>query len=233
MINLSCEQVREVDRLAIQELGIPGIVLMENAGRHAADVVLEVLSETCKVSPSNAQVVILCGGGNNGGDGYVIARHLVNQGVTVRVYTTAEPAKLNGDAATNHAVCARMGLSVWPIIDLEQLHEHAPAWSRAHVVVDALLGTGFSGRVRPNVVSVIERCNELEDSVVVAVDLPSGLDCDTGHPSNATIKAQITVTFVAEKKGFSAPEARPFTGRVVVADIGAPPQLVDRVLARR
>lgn len=231
MNQLSRKQVREVDRLAIQELGLPGVVLMENAGRNAAAVVLEVLGETCKVAPSDAQVAILCGGGNNGGDGYVIARHLANQGVTVTVYTTVEPAKLNGDAATNHVVYTRMGLPVWPVTNLEQLNEHAPAWSKAHVVVDALLGTGFSGTVRPNLASVIERCNALEDSVVVAVDVPSGLDCDTGQPSNATIKAQVTVTFVAEKKGFAASEAPPYTGRVAVVDIGSPPQLVDRVLS--
>jgi len=98
-------------------------------------------------------------------------------------------------------------------------------------VVDALLGTGFRGEVRAHLADVIERCNALAGPKVVAIDLPSGLDCDTGQPSNATIQADVTVTFVAPKVGFDAPGATRYTGRVVVADIGTPPSLIDRVRA--
>ena len=115
MAQLTRRQVREVDRLAIEELRIPGVVLMENAGRNAASVVLEILRTDCGVDPAAGHVTVLCGGGNNGGDGYVIARHLHNAGVTVVIYSTADPAKLTGDAAVNHSICAKMGLLICPI----------------------------------------------------------------------------------------------------------------------
>jgi len=231
MIELSRAQVREVDRLAIQELGIPSIVLMENAGRNAAAIVLKVLEEDCQSPLSSNRVAVLSGGGNNGGDGYVIARHLANSGVAVTVFSAVEPKKLKGDAAANYEMCTRIGVPVLSVINSEQLNEHVTNWSRAQVIVDALLGTGFCGTVRPNMVHLIERCNDLKQGVVVAVDVPSGLDSDTGELSNATIVAHVTVTFVAQKKGFSNPNAQTHLGRVVVANIGTPPYLVDHVLA--
>jgi hydroxyethylthiazole kinase-like uncharacterized protein yjeF len=203
---------------------------MENAGRNAAAVVMDVLREDCRIDPGGSRVAVLCGGGNNGGDGYVIARHLHNAGVDVTLYTACDPDRLTGDAAVNHAVCSRMGLAVEPITSQQQLDSHAPAWQSAHVVVDALLGTGFAGEVRSHMAQVIGRCNGLLGPKVVAVDTPSGLDVDSGEPSNATIRADVTVTFVAEKRGFATPSAKPYVGRAVVADIGAPPGLIGRVL---
>lgn len=229
---LTREQVRQVDRLAIQELGIPGVVLMENAGCRAAEVVLDVLRDRCGLEPEAGRVVVLCGGGNNGGDGYVIARHLHNQGVAVTVFGVTDPARLTGDAAVNHSICEKMGLAVCRIDSDEQLHGAAQAWSDAHIVVDALLGIGFTGTVRPQMAAVIERCNAVEGPKIVAVDVPSGLDCDTGQPSNAMIRADVTVTFVAPKPGFGMASARPYVGEVIVADIGVPPALIDRVLSQ-
>ena len=230
---LSRQQVRQVDRLAIQELGIPGVVLMENAGRGVAAVVLEVLGDRLGSDVSLGRVVVLAGGGNNGGDGYVIARHLYNHGVGVTVCTVVDPFVLTGDAATHYRICQKMGLPVHPICNEDQLVAESSGWGRAHVLVDALLGTGFSGTVRPHLASVIQCCNDTPGPVVVAVDVPSGLDCDTGSPSNATVRADHTITFVAPKPGLVVPAAAPYVGRVVVADIGLPPQLVDRVLAMR
>ena len=234
MAVLTREQVREVDRIAIHELGIPGVVLMENAGRNAAGVVLGVLHDKCGVDPGVGCVAVLCGGGNNGGDGYVIARHLHNQGVAVTVFSVTDPARLTGDAAVNNHICDKMGMKVRPIGSDpgQQLDEAASSWADAHVIVDALLGTGFTGMVRSNLAAVIERCNAVQSPKIVAVDLPSGLDCDTGVPSNATVRADMTVTFVAQKSGFRAASAQPYMGQVVVADIGTPPTLIDRVLSR-
>ncbi len=229
MRRLSRDQVRQVDRLAIEKLGISGLVLMENAGRQAADVVLELLRDIRRLPPSQARVAVLVGGGNNGGDGYVIARHLHNHGVTVALFAASDPVTLKGDAAVNHGICMKMSLSVRSIISHRHLAAESPAWANAHLIVDALLGTGFVGKVRPHMASVIQRCNALAGPLVVAVDVPSGLDCDTGQPSNATIRAHCTVTFVAQKQGFVAPGASDYTGRVIVADIGAPPTLVERV----
>jgi len=232
MQTLTREQVREIDRLAIAELGIPGVVLMENAGRRAAEVVLGVLRDTCGLEPQAGRVVVLCGGGNNGGDGYVIARHLHNQAVAVTVFAITDPARLTGDAAVNHNICEKIGLAVCPISSDEQLNQGASSWTDTHVIVDALLGTGFTGTVRPEVAAVIERCNAVGGPKIVAVDVPSGLDCDTGQPSNATIRADVTVTFVAPKPGFGVASARSYVGEVIVAGIGTPPGLIDRVLSQ-
>jgi len=220
---MSRQAIREVDRIAILEFGIPGIVLMENAGRGAAQVVLEMLKE-----PADSVVAIVCGAGNNGGDGFVIARHLHNAGVKVAVYLAVDPAKLGGDAKINCDIAHRMKLPIHPLLTPAQIEEGGAAMGRADVIVDAILGTGFSGQVRPPFDEIIRRVNALKGPKVVAVDLPSGLDCDTGQPSNATIRADVTVTFVAPKVGFGTPEAAEYVGRVVVVDIGDPRELVGR-----
>ena len=244
MLVLSREQVRKADRIAIDEYKIPGVVLMENAGRSVADEVL-ALGRTLGFSRETIDgwqpvkggaalhVAVLCGGGNNGGDGYVIARHLHNAGVIATVYAAIDPVELRGDAAINRAIIDTMELPRIDILDDGELNAATPELEKAHILVDALLGTGFKGEVRPHLANVIRRCNALalNDKKVVAVDVPSGLDCDTGAPSNSTVRADVTVTFVAMKKGFANMNAKPYTGRVVVAGIGAPRELIDRILA--
>ncbi len=231
MRRLTCDQIRRIDRMAIEELGIPGVVLMENAGRRAAAVVRRLVRRRLALSCSEARVVIVCGGGNNGGDGYVIARHLANWGLQVEVYSTVDPQVLGGDAATNATIAGRMGLAIHPIIDSAQLAAQCGTWSRAHVLVDALLGTGFRGPIRDHAASVIRCVNESGAAMVVAVDIPSGLDGDSGEAPAGAVKADVTVTFVAAKQGFDAPFAKALVGRVVVAGIGIPPWLADRVAA--
>ncbi len=218
---LTRRQVREIDRRAIEQFGIPPIILMENAGRGAAHVILGLLR-----GPASQQVAVVCGGGNNGGDGYVIARHLANAGVPVEVFSAVDPSRLTGDAATNHLVVSKMGLSVRLLFDSSQRSEHLPALRRAGIVVDALLGTGATGDPRPPFDEIIRAINDLPTAARVAVDIPSGLDCDTGRPGNPTVRASLTVTFVAPKAGFSAPQAAPFVGKVVVVDIGVPRSLL-------
>lgn len=224
-LSLTRAQVREIDRRAIDEYGIPGIVLMENAARGAAAVILEALKPA-------GPVAIVCGRGNNGGDGFAIARHLSNAGLSVELFLACDPAKLTGDAATNHLIAERLGLPRHRCDTPERIDAARTTLRGAAVVVDAVLGTGFSGEVRPPLDRVITVINEAHAGgvVVVAVDLPSGLDADTGRPSNATVRADLTVTFVARKAGFDAPGATEYTGRVYVADIGAPAGLVQELL---
>ena len=228
MLILSRDQVRRIDQVAIERYGIPGVVLMENAGRNASAVILEDLRERL-ITPEKARVAILCGGGNNGGDGYVIARHLHNNGCAVTLYTAVDPAKLTGDAAINHAIAAKMNLPLRRMTTQAEFTASANELEHADVLVDALLGTGFRGEVRPELAAIIAHCNTLHASGhrVVAIDVPSGLDCDSGAPSNATIVADATVTFVAQKRGFLAKPAQEFLGKVVVADIGAPKELIN------
>jgi len=218
-MHLSREEVRALDRRAIEEFGVPGVVLMENAGRGAAELLLAL--------GAHGPVVVCCGKGNNGGDGFVIARHLDNRGVPVRVLLFARPEELEGDAAINYRIIARAGVPIAVHaanpVDGKVLGEELAA---AEWVVDALFGTGLRGPVRPPFDQVIAAINA-SSRRVLAVDIPSGLDCDTGRPLGPTVRATHTATFVAQKKGFADPAATEWLGQVHVLDIGAPRRLLD------
>jgi NAD(P)H-hydrate epimerase len=200
-------------------LHIPGIVLMENAARGAADVAWDILSRR----PQN--VTIVCGGGNNGGDGLAIARHLHNRGANVQVLLAIDPIKYAGDAAINWGIVQAMGLEVAGVDEAAELISPFGA----DLIVDALFGTGLSQPPRADAQSLIHRINSSEVPVL-AIDLPSGMDCDTGEALEACVRATRTVTFVAEKAGFANPESIELTGEVTVADIGCPRELIDEVL---
>jgi NAD(P)H-hydrate epimerase len=218
---LTRDEVRSIDRRAIEEYGVPGVVLMENAGRGAAGVLIAL--------GIPGPVAICCGKGNNGGDGYVIARHLDNHGLPVRVFLFAKPDELTGDAAINYHIIVKAGLPITihtdgSLSDAILGEELAgSAW-----IVDALFGTGLTGAVRPPLDRVIGAINAAKASVL-AVDIPSGLDCDTGLPLGPCVRAGHTVTFVAEKQGFANPDARPWLGQVHVVDIGAPRKLLASI----
>lgn len=219
---LSRQAVREIDRRAMEVYGLPGIVLMENAGRGAAEY---IYGELRRLEARRAAIV--CGGGNNGGDGFVIARHLANRDVIVETFLAADAARLSPDAAVNHGVVVKMGIPVWPLVTEADLSANLSRLGNFSIVVDALLGTGFRGAVRPPLDGIIRAINELDAATVIAVDVPSGLDCDSGVPADPTVRAHSTVTFVAPKIGFSQPSAAPFVGRQWVVDIGVPLALID------
>jgi NAD(P)H-hydrate epimerase len=212
---LSRVQIRRVDDLAINHYGIPGPVLMENAGRNASALIRESYGPV-------GGAVVFCGPGNNGGDGCVIARHLHNAGWTVRVMVTGGEAQMSDDLRTNFRIIKAMGLEPQTATDKESQLAFARSIEPDDVVIDALLGTGFQGEVRSPTAELIDAINAAAKRAVVAVDIPSGLDCDSGTPSNATIRADLTVTFVAKKTGLVAGTAGPYVGRLEVADIGAP-----------
>lgn len=224
---LTRDQVRRVDALAIKRYGMSGLVLMENAGRGAVDA---LLAFDPSVSESSSSVVILCGKGNNAGDGFVIARHLEIRGVTTRVLLLAPPDKLTGDARANFAILQNADVSIIDVSSgpLEaQLTQHAAgaAW-----LVDALLGTGATGEPREPFATAIRWMNA-QPARRLAVDLPSGLDCDTGEPAAITVRADLTTTFVAAKSGFLTSQAKPFVGELRIVDIGVPPRLVREAAA--
>jgi NAD(P)H-hydrate epimerase len=215
---LSREEVRTIDHRAIEEFGVPGVVLMENAGRGAADILR-------RLGPTGL-VVLCCGKGNNGGDGFVMARHLDNAGVLVRVLLFAAPDELRGDAAINYQIIYLSGIPITPMLAVGEA-DLARILSAADWTVDALFGTGLTGPVRPPLDRVIAAINA-GNGRVLAVDIPSGLDCDTGEPLGPTVRARHTVTFVAQKKGFRNPAAQPYLGQVHVVDIGAPRRLLKQ-----
>ena len=216
---LNRQQARVVDRRAVEEFGLSGLVLMENAGRACADAL-------CRIGIAG-RVVICCGRGNNAGDGFVIARHLDLWGVAVRVLLFSDPSRLSGDATANYAVLSKCDV---PIIvpDGADDERFERALLDADWIVDALLGTGARGDPRPPLDGVIRRLNE-HPAQKMAVDLPSGLDCDTGEPAGITFRADHTCSFVAAKAGFAAERATEFIGVVHVLDIGAPRKLMEEM----
>jgi NAD(P)H-hydrate epimerase len=194
---------------------------MENAGRGCADVLVQL--------GIRGRVVICCGGGNNGGDGFVLGRHLDLRGFEVRVVLCCDPQKLSGDAAANFGILAKSGLNIVLMGDRFQadlLNESLPG---ADWIVDALLGTGAKGEPRSPYREVIEALN-FWPARKMAVDLPSGLDCDTGRPAPSTFRAEHTCTFVAAKPGVLVEEAKPYVGQLHVLDIGAPRKLLETML---
>jgi NAD(P)H-hydrate epimerase len=217
--SLSRAAAREVDRRAIDEYGLPGLVLMENAGRGAAELLLR--------QGVTGPVCICCGKGNNGGDGFVIARHLDLAGIDVRILLAGAPEEFAGDAAINYRIVERSGLPIarWGASTNKTASEwlHTSAWN-----VDALLGTGMQGTIREPYASLIEAINA-SGRPVLAVDLPSGLDCDTGVPLGPCVRAKLTATFVARKHGFDNPASVPYTGDIHVISIGAPRRLMEEL----
>lgn len=218
---LTREQVREFDRRAVDEYGISGLVLMENAGRGATDVLCE--------QGISGPVAVCCGRGNNAGDGFVIARHLDLRGYDVRVMLWCEPDDLQGDAAANYAVLERCGVPIDVFGTRHDADRLCQCLNGAAWIVDALLGTGARGEPRPPYDAVIDQLNS-HDTSIMAVDLPSGLDCDTGVAAQQTIRATHTCTFVAAKPGLVASEAEPYVGELHVLDIGAPRKLFEEML---
>ena len=210
------DEVRAFDAWAINTLGIPGVALMENAGRSCAELIVDKLKDI-----ANPKVCIFCGTGNNGGDGYVIARHLINRGIRVTVVVCGDRNKIKGDAKTNLDILEQMGESVerlnpagCDIADRVKLFSAGTG-----IIVDSLFGTGLRGQLSDEYRRLIESINSCE-SRVMAVDIPSGLDCDAGEPLGAAIRANWTVTFVAVKKGFVSANATQYTGEIFVASIG-------------
>ncbi len=217
---MSRDEVCAFDAWAINELGIPGVVLMENAGRSCAELIKEKLRGV-----TNPKVCIFCGTGNNGGDGYVIARHLLNSGFEVVVVICGDRNKIKGDAKINLDILLGLGQAIEQLnLDDGNIPEKAKSFAAgANMLVDGLFGTGLSGQLSETYKELIESING-QHCPILAVDVPSGLDCDSGEPLGAAIRASFTVTFVAVKKGFSASKtATAYTGEIFVASIGAEP----------
>jgi len=212
------QSVRELDRRAIDEFHLAGIVLMENAGRGVVDVLLQ--------SGLTGPVVVCVGKGNNGGDGLVVARHLDNRGLPVRVLLFCDPSVMRGDALRNLQVLQASAIP-WRGVDAaESVERIMVELSSAEWIVDGLLGTGTRGEIRPPLVAGIQAINRAQRRVL-AIDLPSGLDCDTGQPLNACVRAERTATLVAAKQGFQSAGAGDWTGEVHVVDIGVPRKLLE------
>jgi len=220
------EQMIALDRWAIQDIGIPGIVLMENAGRAVADRARALIPD-----PETGAILVLAGKGNNGGDGFVVSRHLWNAGyrVKVRIFGTEAQYPGGSDPAVNLRAIRRMGVDV-ATVQPEELYTEAP---HTGLVIDALFGTGLRGAPRPPADRLIDAVNDLAATgvPVLAVDTPSGLDCNTGDVPGVAVKATWTVTLARPKVGFFKGRGPEYVGELEVADISIPPEGPDRPVA--
>jgi NAD(P)H-hydrate epimerase len=219
-IVMSRDEVRAFDRWAIDELGIPGVVLMENAGRSCVELIKDKLDDV-----TSPKVCIFCGTGNNGGDGYVIARHLLNSGCRVVVVICGDRNKIKSDAKINLDILERLGQSIQGLNlgDSDIAGRVRGFAAGADMLVDGLFGTGLGGKLSEEYKQLIESMNA-QNCPIVAVDIPSGLDCDTGEPLGAAVKASWTVTFAAVKRCFTSARATTqYTGEIFVASIGVEP----------
>ncbi len=216
--------VRAIDAKAMRAFGIRGLVLMENAGRGVAEAVKR---ELCALGCVKGRVSIITGKGNNGGDGFVAARHLLNSGVRAQVFSLCRVDALKGDARANAEVWKRMGGRTVPILGAASLKRHSEELRRSCVVVDAVFGTGLATEVKGFYADVIGFINGLKRAVVVSVDVPSGIDASTGAVHGCAVKADVTATMAMPKTGLCQYPGRSYAGRVEVVDIGVPCSLVE------
>lgn len=219
MFLVSPDQMREIDRLVIEELGVPGIVLMEHAALGACRVLVETF-------PDAKTVAIFCGPGNNGGDGLAMARLLAHRGLHVQIILATDPQRFSGDAQTNLHICARLGLEFVVLPETpEALHD-----IHTDVFVDALLGTGIDRMVDPQ--STLGAAIEFlatRSSSVLAVDIPSGIHGRSGQIAGIAVRAAVTATFGAPKLGLALQPGREHAGRIEVIDIGIPLETLEDV----
>jgi len=214
MKTVSVKQIQELDRMAIEEYGIPSIVLMENAGRSVAE---EVILQVSGMSKPAAAIV--CGLGNNAGDGFVVARHLINAGMTTKIFLVGQGSQLKHDAAVNYQILKKLDYFIQKISDFEKLN-----LENVDVIVDAVFGVGLNRNVEGLFKDVIEKINAVHKKVV-AVDVPSGLNADTGDIYGVCVKADLTVTFSFAKNGFVKNQGSKYVGTVKIVDIGIPEKL--------
>ena len=226
MILVTAAEMQEMDRRTIETHGIPGLELMEKAGQGAARVLLDQFGDRVK-----AGVGIVCGKGNNGGDGFVIARCLAQKGIDVSVYLLAKTAALKGDAASNCERLVSLDIGIVEIPDEDTFSKFKPSLSNHGLLVDAILGTGLTSDVRGLFKTVINFINALNRTgiAVFAVDIPSGLNADTGQPCGTCIRAQSTATFGLAKIGHFTYPGADYTGSLEIIDIGIPGAAVQAV----
>src|SRR4030042_4218510 len=222
-------EMREIDKTAIERYGIPGPVLMENAGRGAAEAILTTKPELTY----GQKVAIFSGPGNNGGDGFVIARWLAERGVLVALYLLTSPEKLKGDALTNYKIITHLNIPVIAVSsDQEWSRYQDKAASENVLFIDAIFGTGLKGEVRGVMATVINWLTGLKKPVW-SVDIPSGLDADTGRPLGTAVRADFTITFGLPKIGQIVSSGPEFTGPLKIIDIGIPARAIEENRIRR
>jgi len=220
---LTAVQMTEVDRLSTQIYSIPSILLMENAGRSVADEMERYIPGLKK-----KRILIICGKGNNGGDGFVVARHLFMRGAKPEICLIGDPSALKGDALTNWKIASSIGISFKVLSARSEARSYLFSREYPHVIVDAIFGTGLTKPIGSNFSAVVEWINKAaSETIVVAVDIPSGLFADSARIRGPAVEAGLTVTFTAPKPALVLHPASERAGKVVVAGIGSPASLLE------
>jgi len=211
--------MKEMDRITIEKYGMPVLLLMENAGRAVANVARQM-------SQKKFPILVVAGSGNNGGDGIVAARYLYNMGSPVEILLAKSPDNYQGDTAVHMNLAENFGV---PMTHIKNFSEKAliDKMKNSHIIIDALLGTGTTGKLREPYKTLIQRINQSKGTVL-AVDIPSGLNGDTGEVENEAIYAKTTVTMAYAKKGLLTKQAQPYVGKLIIADIGFPKKLTPK-----
>ncbi len=226
---LSRENSRKIDQFAVEQYGMPSIILMENAGRSITEICAPLILD----SEDRPSILVLAGAGNNGGDGLVAARHLMNLGARVGIILASSEDHFTGDALTNLTIAKRMGIPIKtfsPEKPRSALSSLPAPLSKPTIIIDAVLGTGFEGTLRPGTAAFLRFCNELGDAgaAIVSVDLPSGLHADAGEPAEDCVEADLTIALAAFKVGMLTESGRALCGEIVCGDIGVPADLLER-----
>ena len=224
---LNAAQMREADRFTIEEIGIPSLVLMENAGRQVVAAM-----EAAYEARLNGRVAVLCGRGNNGGDGFVVARTLLQRGIDASVFVIGALAEVRGNAKENLEILGRLGVTVVEIADEQSWELHFSEISQCTLIVDAIFGTGLKSALAGMMETVVADVNG-SGIPIVSIDLPSGLSADTPHLLGDCIDASMTVTLAAPKLPLVLPPGEAHAGDVVIADIGIPHEVIDGVEGQR
>jgi hydroxyethylthiazole kinase-like uncharacterized protein yjeF len=218
---VTAEQMQELDRKSIEVYRIPGIVLMENAGRGAVEVITNHFPEIQKKT-----IAIIAGKGNNGGDGFVMARYLLNLGISVKVFLLTDPKSLRGDAEINFNIFHHMKGEIIPVPSSKDYQKVKKSLENFDLLIDGIFGTGLDAEVRGYYREVIDHLNTLQKPIV-AIDVPSGLDADTGKPLGTAVRASLTITFGLPKVGHLVSPGIDYVGSLKIVDIGIPRRLVE------
>ncbi len=216
MKTVTAKQMKRLDTLAIKRYGIPALILMENAGRTACE-------ETLKMLPKSGvrRVVVFCGYGNNGGDGFVCARHLINKGIQTRVYLVGEKKEFSKEARVNFQILCKMKQKFKIIRSANALGKFEEEVKKYNLIIDGIFGIGIKGKLDSFYQRLFNILN-ISKIPILALDIPSGLDADTGKPLGNAIRAAKTVTFGLLKKGLTNKKAQKFTGKIRIGDISLP-----------
>lgn len=222
MIKLDVNQSKEIDKKAQEKYGISGIVLMENAGLRAYDIAIGLLKKR-----KSKNVIIFCGPGNNGGDGFVVARHLLNNNIKVQVFLLVDSKNIKGDALVNYQILQKIGAEIVILSQANFLKKTSMVLNKAGLIIDAIFGIGLNKEVTGFIKKVITEING-SASPVLSLDVPSGLCASSGKVFGCCIKAHTTATFGVAKKGFYKGQGVIQCGDIKVVDISLPKDLFKK-----